>query len=171
MIERKTATELIRRFGGMPMTPDKDGMGLRIDTLERHARSESHARAVVESLVESCQFFPTCADVVQMCASVEDPASNAARSRAKACPHCMGDGWISVDGPYGLTSAQPCDHTGRINPNLGLRLSAAQMHQYREEQRTAGERQKAREQRRNPPQPARKITEADLYITDADIPF
>ena len=61
-------------------------------------------------------------------------------SAAKDCPYCDGDNWVSQEGPFGLTAAQPCNHTGQVNESLGLVMTSRQMARYAQEMAAAEKR-------------------------------
>jgi len=134
LIQKKLARELMRKFTGMIQQPKEDAdIQLRIDALSGRAGSEQHAKIVVNDLVERLTFFPTVADIVQACLGTLDPVGSEAVKQRKACLFCNGDGWRTVDGPYGTSAAFPCDHTGKPNERLGVRMSAAVEAHYRDE--------------------------------------
>lgn len=107
-INEKYARQLIQKLSGLPGAKDKDQMGLRAETLRNKARGPAHAARVVQSLLESSEFFPTVRALVEACEYTPDDAQVAVLR--KNCRHCNGDGWRSVDGPYETSAGFPCSH-------------------------------------------------------------
>lgn len=140
MIERKTATGLMKQFVGMSMMPtEKEQTDIRCEALQRGARSDSHAMAIVKHLTGTLSFYPTVADITQASEYIMDPASAEAKKIAKQCQYCGGDGWYSVPGPYGTSAAIRCDHSGRER-NEGVVMSPAVENMYRMEEQAIPER-------------------------------
>lgn len=122
MIEAKYAKRLCGMFSRMPMAPkDAAAIRQRVDALSGHARSDAHAERVVKHLAETLSFFPTVREIIEACEYTPD--DQAVRSVSLSCSHCGGDGWVSLDQPYGLSCAYPCDHTGRVPAGAGLRFT------------------------------------------------
>jgi hypothetical protein len=106
MIEKKSAKDLMRKFGGMPSTPTLAAdVDLRTTALRENAKSEAHASAVVTGLVGKLNWFPTVADIIQACDQVPDPAF-VDNSHAN-CAECEGTGWLIVE-KNGIEGAQRC---------------------------------------------------------------
>lgn len=141
MIERKIANELMRRFGGMPSTPTaKSDCDLRRDALQSQARSDAHARAIVDHLLSKLTFFPTVANFAQAAEDVLDPGSEQAAQVRSGCAQCEGTGWHIVKGPFFVTAASPCDHRVQSDTNTntaGIRLSASLQRVYAREMEQA----------------------------------
>ncbi len=136
MIEMRTAKKLMINLIGMPMTPTDEGqVKLRTEALAFRARSTGHAERVVTGLLETMTYFPTVAEIVQACEYTPDDA--AVVSSRKDCRWCQGDGWRSVDGPFGTSAAYVCNHTGQSNERMGVRIPPVVQRHYAEESITA----------------------------------
>lgn len=66
---------------------------LYVDAFERNCVSEMHAKRVVDSLVEICQFYPKIADIVTMCKSID---ARAGETMPPGCQTCNGEHWIII---------------------------------------------------------------------------
>ena len=131
-IEAKIAKQLVNEhWMGLRSIPEQRVVvQLAIDALARHARSEGHAKRVCESIRDTCQFWPSVAEVTQACEYTPDDVL-LARTRS-GCQWCNGDAYISTDGPYGLSYALPCGHDGRHSDrDRGMTLTASQAERYR----------------------------------------
>jgi len=176
MIDVKIARRLLGKFKGMNSAPkNREELELRAESLARKCGSEAHAEAVCEALLERLVFFPNVADLMQACANTEDPASSAAKERRRDCPYCRGEGWRTVDGPFGLSAAYPCNHTAAGDPRMGVKIDPALGARYMQEARQADTRREAwlrgRAEKHNPG--FQRITHNDvnaiLAATEADI--
>lgn len=79
----------IRRFAGMPGQPtDEIAIKERIKALERSARSETHAVRIVDSLLETNQFFPTVSDITQAAEYI------GAENLPQSCEKCKGEPFV-----------------------------------------------------------------------------
>ena len=144
-------------FGGMPMprgTTWKDMKRPMIDLLielsrEKPNAEQAHSLAWSKTLAGS-RVFLICRN-----ASAYDEAPTLPVIRtdwrtmfppvasSKSCPYCHGDNWVTGDGSFGLTAAQPCDHTGNVNQNLGISLTSRQIDRYAQEMAEAEKRREA----------------------------
>ncbi len=141
MIEQKIAKEIVREFFGMPKTPEtKSEIDQRVNAMARHARTAGHARRVALHLLETLAWYPTVAEIVHACEYTPDD-TRALRERID-CPWCHGDGFRSVEGPYGTSAAYPCDHRG-TESNLGVVIPAVVESQYKREHQGIPERRAA----------------------------
>jgi hypothetical protein len=134
-VERKQAIAAMKRFAGLPTAAGIDRKALvdqLVEAMCAHARSESHASRVAQSLLETCIFLPSVSNLINACEYTPDDETLV--STRKDCPYCMGDGWRTVDYAYGLSAAYPCDHTGHENPSFGIKLPASLQRQYSMEQ-------------------------------------
>ena len=148
MIDAKNAKKLCGALLRMPMAPkESTAIRQRVDALAGHARSDGHAERVIDHIVATSSFFPTVREIVDTCEYLPD--DTAFRDVRIKCRYCQGDGFATLDQPYGLSCAYPCDHTGRVPANIGLRLSASLRAHYMANERTGAE-SKARYARRMP---------------------
>ena len=132
MLDLKIAKRLIARLGSMSMAPAETGaVLLRSEALAKYARSEGHAERVVQTILERDSYFPTVAVIVQECETSPDDAQ--LQSFRRDCPHCHGDGWRIVDGPYGTSAAYPCNHTAAGDPRMGVPMPRAAESMYQRE--------------------------------------
>lgn len=131
-IDAKMAKRLCGKFSGMSMMPtDKGALDLRSDALARRARSEGHAQRVVQAIIEREAYFPTVSVIVQECENSPDDVQ--AIQQRNECEWCHGDGFRSVEGPYGTSAAYPCDHRGTVPGNPGAPMPRAVEAHYRQE--------------------------------------
>lgn len=96
MVDDKFAGKQMARLRGMPGEPRdpdtlKPALQERVKALTARARSEVHATRVVDSLVESCQFWPTVAEIVTACEYISGD------SLPPGCPACSSDPWIHTE--------------------------------------------------------------------------
>lgn len=139
MIELKTAKRHVEsfRFANLDFAPDTDGALALAKMLGKYALSDEHAGAVVAGWISKWPKWPRPSDIKQVCESIADPhQAQAAESRQK-CQRCQGSGFISVQGPFGLSAAFPCTHGPETESDrrMGVKLSPAQSSQYRQESR------------------------------------
>jgi len=115
-------------------------------------------------LVDTLTYYPTVAEIAQACDYTEDPNSADVKARAKQCPYCYGDNWITTDGPFGLSAAQPCRHDGNVNQTLGPVMAPALERRYSAEDAESHERRIAwlerRQSKHDPAFP--RVTRADI---------
>ena len=147
-------TAQMEPFGGMPV-----GFGMKYDDMRKPlsdllielsgekplaeqptalAWAKTRPGDRVASVCRECATFdevPTVAIIRGVWRTMFPPAAT-----SKNCPYCHGDNWVTGDGPHGLTAAQPCDHTGNLNPNLGIVLSARENERYAQEAEEARKR-------------------------------
>jgi hypothetical protein len=148
-IDREIARKLCQDFLSMRMRPDltssegKNQMRLIVDAIEAKARSISHAQRVHDSLMETCQFFPTVADIANACEYTPD--DSAFTSLRESCAFCGGSGWRFAEGDFGVTAAYPCEHRSDQRPQA-VRVSPEVARQYAAEL-TAGEKRRAERRR------------------------
>jgi hypothetical protein len=101
MIDYKFCTKLIKQFSDHPSYPETaDGLKIRIETLQKRAKSESHATAVIAKLIETKQFCPTPAEIVTACEEMGVPEQQAMRADPD-CRLCGGSGWQHEKRPDG----------------------------------------------------------------------
>jgi len=151
MIDRKTATRAFQGLTGMVGIPlEKEAVRLRLEAFRMRARSEGHAERVVKHIRETCQFFPTEAQIVEACEYIADDATLV--SAAEACSYCGGQHWVMIDGPFGLSAAYRCNHLGPVPLNVGVRITPAMAKHYAIEAEAARIRREVfwREQEQNP---------------------
>jgi hypothetical protein len=102
MIDRKIAKEQLRRCGGMPGQPDDEvAIDESIKALTGAARSKTHARRIVDSLLAQSQFFPTVAEILTTAEQIEGDELPA------GCRECRGDPWITGE-RSGVSCAVRC---------------------------------------------------------------
>ena len=89
------------------------------------------ANAVLAAFAESPDAVLPTAPEIRSCWARNWPSE--ARETLRGCPGCGGNGWNSVEGPYGASAAYPCDHTGRQNERMGVAISPAVEEHYRQE--------------------------------------
>ncbi len=78
-----------------------------VDAFERNCVNETHAKRVVDSLIETCTFYPKIADIVTMCKSID---TRAGETLPAGCATCKGELWIVVTrGTYEGTSRCSCE--------------------------------------------------------------
>jgi hypothetical protein len=176
MIPKKKAQELCRKLVGMVQTPtDAADIAMRVDALTARAGSEQHAKLVIDSIVERETFYPSVAVIVQSCAAITDPVGSDAKLAREKCPYCMGDGFRTVEGPYGTSAAYPCNHQPEGDPRMGVRIPAAVESHYQAEARAAPALRKAADESpANPSHPGhphqRRMRERELALRRAMVP-
>ncbi len=145
-ITLKQAASLIGKFSGLPSTPDKEQITLRIETLMNKARGIGHAERAMQDLLEKAQYFPSVRDIVEACEY--SPDDQQLQSLRKDCPYCNGDGFRTVEGPYGTSAAFPCSHRAELTgpeKRLGVPLPAGVQRMYQAEAQRGAERRAAHE--------------------------
>ena len=104
MIPRGRAKDFIAQFSGKPGYPlTKEGLKALVDTLEKSARDESHARRIVEDLHldrnGNSPFAPKPGDITRVAIATDD------KPREIGCADCI-DGFRSVkrktETPWGV---------------------------------------------------------------------
>ncbi len=109
MIDAKKAKELFTPLRGMPAEPtDPAVIRTRYEALAAHARSEGHARRVVALLAATLSYFPTVAEITQICETTPDDAE--AIGRRESCVCCGGTGYVIVRREDGAEGARKCQH-------------------------------------------------------------
>ena len=94
-ITEKIAKEQLSRLRGMPGDP-KEAEDLAAALKERRrallngARSEVHARRIVDSLLDTCQFFPTVSEIREACEYI------AGDVLPDGCAECRGAPFVTV---------------------------------------------------------------------------
>lgn len=173
MIDRKKAVEVARDLLAMGRPPDtktlegKAVLRLIVERITDLAASEAHAKRAVRNIVDGQQFFPAPADIVK--ALEETPHDEAMLAASRACKWCNGDGHRSVDGPYGLSAAYPCDHRGGIPYGKGLAIPASLQRMYAVEQADGEARRRAWEKKGSPDfRSGFRITAADIERAKAE---
>ena len=117
------------------MGPDNDNdRKAYIDAFEKHARSEVHAARVIDSLIETCQFYPRIPELIDACNYIGGDAL------PPPCGVCGGEPWVSVTSPEGIDYAGRCGcergiflkrrdrerrETGGYSPNSNLQRARA----------------------------------------------
>ncbi len=141
MIDAKLAKRILRPLLSMAMAPKDTGeIDQRIAALAKFSHDEGHARRVCLEIRDREEYFPTVNMLIDRCKAVPDHKLLA--TERLNCPHCHGEGMISVDGPFGISAALTCDHTGNFG-NKGVRIPAAVQSHYMREFREAEERRAA----------------------------
>jgi hypothetical protein len=136
VIEEKYARQQFGRLSGLEKEPEDPAIiRERRKVFTARCRSNAHAERVIDQILEKSRYFPSIADIVQACESIIDPQSTEAIEQSKRCQYCRGDGWRSVDGPYGTSASFPCDHSGRHPGNIGVHIPAAVEKHYQQEAR------------------------------------
>ncbi len=94
---------------------------------------DSAPAQMVRATVTDCSEFekvPTIADVRSVWNRLFPPASNL----RKDCPRCAGEGWVTVDGPYGTSAAYSCTHqpATEADKRMGVRMHPSTAEHYRQ---------------------------------------
>jgi hypothetical protein len=92
-----------RNLAGGPDNPS-DLRGY-VDAFERHCANETHAKRVIDSLIETCQFYPRIAEIVTMCKAI-DPLEGGVLP--PGCAKCGGEAWVAGE-INGHECAMRCD--------------------------------------------------------------
>ncbi len=141
MIEQKSALRHVEsfRFANLDFPPDAEGTKTLAKMLAKHALSDEHAAAVVAGWINHWPKWPRPSDIKQFCEVTADPRMAAAAETRKGCHRCGGTGWISVDGPFGLSAAYPCTHQEETESDrrMGVRIPPAQASAYMAEAQRA----------------------------------
>jgi hypothetical protein len=142
MISEKLAKEQILRFKAYPNDPaDKAAHAERWKVLMARSRSDSHAIRAIDSLISTAHFFPTVAEIIQACEYTPD--DQALAKRRLNCQICGGNGWRTVEGPYGTSAAFPCTHQEELTSaerRIGVPLDPSVQRMYHNLQEQAAER-------------------------------
>ncbi len=118
MLAYEFCKKLILQFSDHPKFPETEqGLRVRIETLQKRGKSESHATTVIEKLIERSQFCPGPAEIYAAADEVRIPESQSMRADPN-CHRCNGSGWMHEERP-GWDGA-PCDFGG-LCPCRGIR--------------------------------------------------
>ena len=110
MIDLKYCANLFAQFGDNPGFPDtKEGLKIRIEVLQRWAKTIRHADVVVARLIETEKFCPTPAQIREACEMVPVPESQTKAN--SSCANCGGSGWMHEQRPD--KTGRLCDFSGR----------------------------------------------------------
>ncbi len=142
----KLAKSLISKFISLPVTPDREQIDLRAEALRNKARGPGHATRAMQDLLEKAQYFPTVRDIVEACEYSPDDAQLA--TIRKECLYCHGDGWRTVEGPYGTSAAFPCSHRAELTEAeklMGVPLSPGVQRMYHAQEQRGDEARAAHE--------------------------
>jgi site-specific recombinase XerC len=103
-ITDEQAARILQDVCGMPGKPANEQdmqQALRSlgKVLKRHAQTLYHARAIVQHVVETRQFFPAPACIVEAAQNQDIPAEEPPKLRAAdpGCQVCFGTGFITVE--------------------------------------------------------------------------
>lgn len=89
-LRQACAKQLDRIPKNLPGAPDSDSdKKLYLGAFEKHARSESHAQRVIDSIVESAVFYPKIPELIEACEYISGD------NLPTGCPICHGEPWIS----------------------------------------------------------------------------
>lgn len=105
--------------------------------LEEHAKGDkSRAAQFITSVTEFAN-MPTIAQLNTLWYQMWPNKDTIAREAREVCQRCHGTGFISVDGPFGLSAAYPCTHAPETEADrrMGLRLTPALQSSYAAEAR------------------------------------
>lgn len=99
------AKQQMRRCAGMPAQPtDEVALRERVRALRNHSRTEKHTQKIIDSLLETCQFFPTVADIVQASGYISEGDTPG------GCDQCAGEPWVAVKrGAYDASVRCNCE--------------------------------------------------------------
>lgn len=97
-VSQKIVTECVDRMVRLPAsntiefgTKAKDIRDDLARAIQKHARTDEHARKVADEIMDACKFRPTPADVREYCNNVSE---NLERERKlPPCEVCCGNGW------------------------------------------------------------------------------
>lgn len=99
------AKEQLRRCAGMPGQPtDEIAIKERIKALCRFSRSETHLQRIMDSLVNTNQFFPTVSDIRDASEYISGD------SVPNGCQRCSGEPFVSIQrGIYSAAVRCECE--------------------------------------------------------------
>ncbi|HZL57796.1 MAG TPA: hypothetical protein VFC21_11965 [Bryobacteraceae bacterium] len=141
MIDLKTSKNEIEKLkrAALSFPPDDDGVIVLAKALAKHAQSETHAAAVVDSWIEKWPQWPKPSEVTQLCQVIADPKQAHARAQREKCGRCGGSGYVEVQGEFGMTAAYPCTHLPMTDSDarMGLKIPPAMRPGYMRERREA----------------------------------
>lgn len=116
MINRATARKHLRRLAFLPGGDDAERVDACLDTIQKHFKEECELEAVVNLLMETCDFFPIPARLYAGLSLVRSGSLPEWQpTREFYCPTCEDTGWKQVKGGLYPASVR-CDHKQEPDP-------------------------------------------------------